>query len=287
MQNITNGILDVTVNENGSLLDSVKYRGEEYLWQGSEKSWKSKDIVIFPFVARLKDGWYTVDGKRYEMKNHGLARYNVFTAESNTGDTLVMDFKSTEETKKQYPFDFDFKVKYALVGNSMKITYTVVNTGDVDMPFGLGTHFGWALVGDETDDTCDVSGNFAIIDTDKPIEEYEFDDDLHLVKGEKKSEFTNKIPLVKSTFIHDAVVTKNNAKKVTLLRRDGKKITFDIGNVPVLAIWSNNKMGKYACIEAWWGLPDTIYCDRELKNKFLINTLPAGKTFEYEVTVTF
>ena len=32
MQNITNGILDVTVNENGSLLDSVKYRGEEYLW---------------------------------------------------------------------------------------------------------------------------------------------------------------------------------------------------------------------------------------------------------------
>ena len=210
MQNITNGILDVTVNENGSLLDSVKYRGEEYLWQGSEKSWKSKDIVIFPFVARLKDGWYTVDGKRYEMKNHGLARYNVFTAESNTGDTLVMDFKSTEETKKQYPFDFDFKVKYALVGNSMKITYTVVNTGDVDMPFGLGTHFGWALVGDETDDTCDVSGNFAIIDTDKPIEEYEFDDELHLVKGEKKSEFTNKIPLVKSTFIHDAVVTKNN-----------------------------------------------------------------------------
>ncbi|UKI47415.1 MAG: hypothetical protein L6V82_05705 [Clostridiales bacterium] len=224
MQNITNGILDVTVNENGSLLDSVKYRGEEYLWQGSEKSWKSKDIVIFPFVARLKDGWYTVDGKRYEMKNHGLARYNVFTAESNTGDTLVMDFKSSEETKKQYPFDFDFKVKYALVGNSMKITYTVVNTGDVDMPFGLGTHFGWALVGDETDDTCDVSGNFAIIDTDKPIEEYEFDDDLHLVKGEKKSEFTNKIPLVKSTFIHDAVVTKKTTrKKVTLLRRDGKK----------------------------------------------------------------
>ena len=93
--------------------------------------------------------------------------------------------------------------------------------------------------------------------------------------------------LVKSTFIHDAVVTKNNAKKVTLLRRDGKEITFDIGNVPVLAIWSNNKMGKYACIEAWWGLPDTVDCDRELKNKFLINTLPAGKTFEYEVTVTF
>lgn len=55
----------------------------------------------------------------------------------------------------------------------------------------------------------------------------------------------------------------------------------------MLAIWSNNKMGKYACIEAWWGLPDTVDCDRELKNKFLINTLPAGKTFEYEVTVTF
>ena len=56
MQTISNGILEVTVNEKGGLMDSVKLRGEEYLWQGSELSWKSKDIVIFPFVARLKDG---------------------------------------------------------------------------------------------------------------------------------------------------------------------------------------------------------------------------------------
>ena len=40
MQKIANEVLEVSVNENGSLLDSVKFKGEEYLWQGSEKSWK-------------------------------------------------------------------------------------------------------------------------------------------------------------------------------------------------------------------------------------------------------
>ena len=163
MQKIANEVLEVSVNENGSLLDSVKFKGEEYLWQGSEKSWKSKDIVIFPFVARLKDGWY--------------------------------------------PFDFRFDVKYTLEGSSLKIAYEVENTGDKEMFFGLGTHFGWIIDGEEGDGFCDVSGNYALIDTDAPIMQYEFDDDTHLVKGIKAAEFTNRIPLDKSTFRHDAFST--------------------------------------------------------------------------------
>ena len=81
MQNITNGILDVTVNENGSLLDSVKYRGEEYLWQGSEKSWKSKDIVIFPFVARLvESSLRELDGNIIEAaQSMGATPFQIIT----------------------------------------------------------------------------------------------------------------------------------------------------------------------------------------------------------------
>lgn len=287
MQKIANEVLEVSVNENGSLLDSVKFKGEEYLWQGSEKSWKSKDIVIFPFVARLKDGWYTVDGKKYEMKIHGLARYNTFKAVENTGNSLTMRLESDEETKKQYPFDFRFDVKYTLEGSSLKIAYEVENTGDKEMFFGLGTHFGWIIDGEEGDGFCDVSGNYALIDTDAPIMQYEFDDDTHLIKGIKAAEFTNRIPLDKSTFRHDAVVMKNSAEKVTLIRRNGKKIVFDIGKVPVLAIWSNATAGRYACVEAWQGLPDYVDADRELKNKPMINALPSGKKFVYEVGVTF
>ena len=74
------------------------------------------------------------------------------------------------------------------------------------------------------DGFCDVSGNYALIDTDAPIMQYEFDDDTHLVKGIKAAEFTNRIPLDKSTFRHDAVVMKNSAEKVTLIRQNGKKI---------------------------------------------------------------
>lgn len=287
MQTINNGVLEVTVSENGGYLDSVKYRGEEYLWQGSELSWKSRDIVIFPFVARLKDGWYTVDGEKYEMRTHGLARYNIFETTHKTDKSVTLTLKSDENTKTQYPFDFVFSVTYTVEGASLNISFKVENKGKREMPFGLGTHAGFIINGDDSGEVADTSGNYVILDTDKPITEIEFDNETHLCAGEKNSAFTNKIELKKSTFANDAVVTVNNAEKVTLLRRDGKKLVYDIGNAPILSIWSNASHGLYACVEIWWGLPDFVNPDRELKNKPYINKLAAGKTFEYGYKISF
>ncbi len=286
METISNGILEVTVNEKGGIMDSVKYKGEEYLWQGSELSWKSKDIVIFPFVARLKDGWYTVDGKRYEMKPHGLARYNTFKTIDKTKNSVTLTLKSDENTLTQYPYEFTFTVKYTLVKNTLQIDYKVVNENGVEMPFGFGTHAGFKLDGDDSGELADTSGNYVILDTDEPLREIEFDNDLHLAKFERASEYGNKIELKKETFAQDAVVTVNKAKSLTLLRRSGKKLSYEIGDAPILAIWSNNQHGCYACVEVWWGLPDYIDADRELKNKKYINKLAAYKTFDYTLKIT-
>ena len=220
------------------------------------------------------------------MKPHGLARYNTFETAVKGDDSVTLIFKSDSNTLNQYPFDFRFSVKYTVVENTLRIDYKVTNDSGKEMPFGFGTHAGFMLDGSDDGEVADTSGNYVILDTDKPLREIEFDNDLHLAVGETKSAFGNKIELCKDTFKNDAVVTVNNAKKVTVLRKNGKKLTYDIGDAPILAVWSNNRHGCYACVEVWWGLPDFVDCDRELKNKKYINKLDAGKSFDYSLTIT-
>ena len=78
MPKIENEFLKVAVNINGGSLTSIydKTNNKELLYQPDGKSWAGQDVVIFPFVARLKDGKYTYNNDTYSMKNHGLIRYN-------------------------------------------------------------------------------------------------------------------------------------------------------------------------------------------------------------------
>ena len=95
--------LKVCANTNGATLSSVKRLrdGREFLWQGSEDSWTEQDVVIFPFVARQKDGWYTVDGKRYDIPLHGLCRHSDFTENRVSDRETVLTNIWNEETLKK------------------------------------------------------------------------------------------------------------------------------------------------------------------------------------------
>ena len=84
---LNNGILKVGVNLYGGAFYSVcdLRTGEELMWQG-QAPWNSRDIVLFPLVARQKGGYYLHAGKRYEADIHGFAKDSVFSLESNSGD---------------------------------------------------------------------------------------------------------------------------------------------------------------------------------------------------------
>lgn len=285
MVTIKYGKSSATISEKSGILASVVFDGKEYLWQGDEKSWKSQDIVIFPFIARLNDGWYEVKGEHFEMKPHGLARYSTFAVTKNTADSATLRLKWSSETLAQYPYKFVFTVKYTISDRALKISYNVKNEDEKIMPFGLGTHFAWQLDGEEDDKSADTSGNFILFEK-TPDGEYVFDDEKHLVSGERKWTKGDRLELCKGTFIHDAVVTKNMSQSVILKKRGGEELRFDIGDVPVLAIWSKVPFGKFACVEAWWGLPDYADCRRELIEKPLINKIESGKQFNYEVNIS-
>ena len=102
---IKNELLTVEIEDLGAQLASIKDNdGIEYLWQGDERYWKDRALNIFPYVARLTEGKYTLDGKTYEMSIHGFARHTVFSVEQKAEDHIVFSMEDNEETREQFPF---------------------------------------------------------------------------------------------------------------------------------------------------------------------------------------
>ena len=79
-----NGTLTVTLDACGAVLHSIVKDGAEYLWQGDARYWARRDANLFPYVGRLTDGQYLLDGKTYPMTIHGFC--------------IGTDFAVTEQT---------------------------------------------------------------------------------------------------------------------------------------------------------------------------------------------
>ena len=76
MQVLENERFRVEINEFGAELTrfTSKKDGTEYIWKGDPAAWKRHAPILFPIVGRLKDKTYTVDGRPYEITQHGFGR---------------------------------------------------------------------------------------------------------------------------------------------------------------------------------------------------------------------
>jgi galactose mutarotase-like enzyme len=102
--------------------------------------------VLFPCPGKLEGDALIIDSKSYPMKQHGFARRQSFSeiARGNSSSAWVdLALVSSEETRASYPFDFSFKLRFALAGDQFSIQATVQNTGmegSPPLPFALGYH---------------------------------------------------------------------------------------------------------------------------------------------------
>ena len=83
----------------------------EYMWNGDPTYWAGRNPILFPIVGNTYSKEYYIDGKRYAMGNHGLARHAHFEKINETENSITLEFCSDEETLKQYPFDFELIMK--------------------------------------------------------------------------------------------------------------------------------------------------------------------------------
>ena len=122
-----NGTLTVTLDACGAVLHSIVKDGAEYLWQGDAKYWARRDANLFPYVGRLTDGQYLLDGKTYPMTIHGFCIGTDFAVTEQTESSIRFTLRSNEKTLSMYPFHFAFHVCYTLRGNQIRKTCLVEN----------------------------------------------------------------------------------------------------------------------------------------------------------------
>ena len=273
--NIENEFLRVEIESFGATLNSVfdKQKNMELLWQGDSKSWKGKDKFIFPFVGRLKDGYFINNEHRYDMEIHGLCPYNEFKIVKNTNCKIVLEFGYNEETLKVYPFKFKAIASFELENNCINVDYKIINCDDNVMFFGIGGHPAFQLDSEESDLGTDIKGNTLMFDKEYVWDRYQGDEsNVFVDKLVHYGEFSE-MHLDKSLFQNDAIILKNVCKTVTLARKNGTSIEVNVENIPILALWTHKQFGSYLCIEPWWSLPDYASASKELFSKESLMTL--------------
>lgn len=253
---IENEYLSVTVCDRGAELYSIKAAdGTEYLWQGEERYWTGRAPNLFPFVARLNGGRYTMDGEEYAMGIHGFAKNSLFSV-SEGGGRLLFTLCDSAESYAQYPRRFCLSIIYELHGRRLDIRFKVDNRDDRTMYFGIGGHPGFNVPLKPELDFSDYSIRF-----DKPCRPQRvlFSDRL-LVTGETRPfelEDGRSIPLRHDLFDHDAVVLRDMERRLTIgTDRDSHAVTVGFPQTPNVGFWHmRGTDAPYVCVEPWASLP--------------------------------
>ncbi|MGV3508886.1 MAG: aldose 1-epimerase family protein [Sphingobacteriaceae bacterium] len=246
----------------------------EYVWNGDEKFWPRHSPVLFPIVGGLKDDTFLYKGQQYNLIKHGFARDTQFEVESVSDEKASLILKSSEETLKNYPFNFLLRLIYELKGNTLTLTYEVENPSDGIIYFSIGAHpaFNVPLTAGtvyedyylefektETADRSTLNGN--------------------LLKGSVPYlQNQSRIDLKPSLFYQDAIIFKD-LKSTHISIKNNKNshgLQYNFSGFPYMGIWAVND-APFVCIEPWCGLPDSENHNQNIEDKEGIIGLAAGE----------
>lgn len=283
---ISNSKLKAVISSFGAELISLKKLedNKEYIWQKDPTYWNKSSPVLFPFIGAIKNNQYSFEGVNYAFSaKHGFARDNEFELLSHSNDCAEFIFSSNEVTKKIYPFDFKFHMKYVLKENVLEIQYIVENLGDKKMYFSLGAH---PAFNTPIDNNNSLSDYFVEFEKAENSEGYFLENSLFNLQNKRDILSHNKFYITEDIFKDDVLIlTDTNSKKVSLKNRNNSfSLGFSFNGFKHLAFWSKPK-APYLCLEPWNGLPDSIDADGKLENKRDIEVLEAGKTYTRTIEI--
>ncbi|AYW45187.1 aldose 1-epimerase family protein [Tetragenococcus koreensis] len=279
--------LKAVLDEKGAELTSLKRKDAdiEYIWQADPKYWKRHAPVLFPIVGSLKANTYTYKGKSYHLPQHGFARDMVFELIDQKEDAVSFRLKSTEETKKMYPFDFELTIGYALGGDGLTVDYQVKNTADDEMYFSIGGHPAFNVPLEDsfefTDYYVDPSPMKSRINL--PLKEGLID-----LEQRTLGQTNTTIALNHELFENDALIYETKGLNSFAIRNEQSKhsVTLSFKNFSYVGIWSTYpKESPFVCIEPWVGVADTLESTGELTGKLGIQKLAAQDTFHTKYAI--
>lgn len=285
---ITSNEASAVVGLKGAMLNSLKKNDTEYLWQGDEEHWSGQAPVCFPIVGVLRNSNGTAFGKPCEMKRHGVARISPFELFEKHKNSVTFIQKSSDETKKQYPFDYELKIKYTINGSTVTNEYIITNTGSLPMPFVIGGHpaFNCPLCDGE------VFEDYKVV-FDRAMTKSALRPDHHsgLVDVEKRYQIlenSDTINLVHDLFEEkDALIFDNiDSKCATLIGPNGKGVKIEYQDMTNLLVWSACGNADFVALEPWTGISTCSDEDEKIENKRGMTILQPDETASFKFKIT-
>ncbi len=166
------------VPERGGIITRWSIEGQEIFYLDEERftnpelSVRGGNPILFPICGNLPDNVYVYDGQPYNLKQHGFARtlpWEVIEQSTESGCRITLSLKSNDETLEMYPFEFEVKFIYELVGKTLKIHQEYINQSDKVMPLSFGFH-PYFLVKDKKQLSLDIpASSYQVKDTKEII----------------------------------------------------------------------------------------------------------------------
>lgn len=276
---IKNSNLSAEINPFGAELISLKSNNnKEYIWEGNPDFWGKHSPVLFPIVGTLKNNSFLYEGTQYHLSRHGFARDTTFELIEKKENSATFSIKPSMETLKKYPFEFELQLIYTLHNSNLDIEYKVINTGKSKMPFSIGAHPAFALVGNFK--------NYSIaFEKEEPLEYHLLENDLISSKTATIQSNQKQIPLTYDLFENDALIFKKlQSNALTILEDSNPILTVHFEDFPSLGIWTKMN-APFLCIEPWFGYSDTNENSGNLFEKEGIQVLDKDQTFQAKFSI--
>lgn len=269
---LENEWLRLKVQPQGGEISSLLYKKKnlEVMWQGDENHWKGKNPTLFPIVGNTWSQDYQIGGKTYAMKNHGLIRYATLQCVLENEHEIIMELKSDETTREQYPFDFTYQIRYTLDQNVVHVDYTITNDSKTEMPFTLGLHPG-----------------FNVRNFDTSVLEYCEDENatqLHILNGYSEE----KVQLKQWHLNHQEIVKEGTLVYKDLkspfvdLKMDEYTLRMSIAGYPFFAVWTSDETASFLCLEPWYGHGDFVESNVAFEKREGMMQLKPNEVFKCE-----
>ncbi len=285
---IENDRLSVVVSDIGAQLQSVRRMsdGTEYLWQGDAAYWDERAPVLFPICGRLTDGTYTYEGHTYTMTPHGIVRGQVFAAEQVCASCVTFTLQQTEAMARAYPFSYIFRVRYELLGNTLRQHFIVENTGEDVLPFSYGGHPGFRVpvfAGEAFSDyTIVFDRGVAPQQVDISPTGYPTGRVMPFALSE------GALALSHDLFDGAGIFLSDMGEGVTLRSRThGDVLRVSFADMTHLGFWKpDHTDAPLVCIEPWHGLPATLGVVDDFATKACMCHLRVGGVHTAHIDIT-
>lgn len=276
---LKNGPVEARFSILGAECTSLCFHGLEYLWQALPSIWGRHAPVLFPIVGRLQDDRYTYRGKVFSLSQHGFARDREFSLLDQSQDSLLFSLKSDAKSLQAYPFAFELKIKYTLIGTGMQVDYRVSNPStDEELWFSIGAHPGFACpLEPEKESLEDYHLDFGQENLSSlPLYVLE----KGLIGSDRKtlSLENGKLDLNWELFQNDALIADVGPFTSVSIRsrKTGKGYAMDFKEFRWLGLWTKQRDAGFVCIEPWNGIADTVTHNGNFQEKMGIHSLSPG-----------